>query len=147
MEKERGSLAALPTYFGGINMLDRLTIKKANSWLGYKTSKAVSHLLEALYKTDKLFHDRLKDVESIIAVLAKVIFNDLKALKPGETIHETDLEILDKILQNFLAVIYDKIYKITMTLNNHQLAIKMIAQYTRKFYQLIVQIVILLKHI
>ena len=37
--KKRAILATLPTILAGFNMLGKLTIKAANSWLGYKSQK------------------------------------------------------------------------------------------------------------
>ena len=44
--------SVLPVIFAEIDMFDRLTFKAANSWLGYKTSKAMTHAMETLYRYD-----------------------------------------------------------------------------------------------
>ena len=59
MRWERAVMTALLTIFAGIYMLGGYTIKANNSWLGYKTSKAMSYTIKALYKNDILFHSRL----------------------------------------------------------------------------------------
>ena len=62
-------------------MLDRSTVKAANSWLGYTRSKANTHAVDALYKNDILFPYSLRVLENTKAVLAKTAFSDLQALK------------------------------------------------------------------
>ena len=49
-------------------MLVGLTIIVTNSWLGYRSSKAKTYAMEALYKNDQLFHSRLKVLENTTAV-------------------------------------------------------------------------------
>ena len=44
--------------------------------VGYKRSKA----MEALYKNDELFYNRLTVLENTTAVLAQATFKDLEAL-------------------------------------------------------------------
>ena len=46
MVKKTAILAALPVMFTGINNLCRFAIKEANSWLGYKRSKTITHGME-----------------------------------------------------------------------------------------------------
>ena len=67
--------------FARFNMLGTPIIKSANIRLGYGISKAMTHTREAHYKSDILFHKRLKVLENTITLLAKAILNDLKALK------------------------------------------------------------------
>ena len=43
--------------------------------------KAKTYMLEALFENYKLFHNRLNILENTEAVLAKVTFSDLHALK------------------------------------------------------------------
>ena len=64
------------THFEIINMLDRLTIKAANSWLGFKRLRAKTYAMEGLYKNDKSLPNRPKILENTRGVYVKAIFND-----------------------------------------------------------------------
>ena len=74
------------------------------------------------------FHDRLNGVENMTAVLAKATFSDLQTLKTRINRHDKDLDLLDKNLQNFLTARNDEFYRMTKTLKNHHLAIKMLTK-------------------
>ena len=56
--------------------------------------------MEPLHKNDHLFHGRLTVLENTTAVLAKVIFNYLQALKTRIISHNEDLGLL---AQSFLS--------------------------------------------
>ena len=60
-------------------MVDGLTIKTAKSLLGYKRSKAITYIMEALYVNDRFFYNRLKGLENTTAVLAKATVNVLQS--------------------------------------------------------------------
>ena len=109
-------------------MLGGLTIKAANSWSGYKRSSAMMYVKEALYKNDKLFHNRLKILKQTPAVLVKATFNDLQALKISINRHIEDLDVLSRHLQSLLTVANEKFYKIKMILNNHHLVITILTK-------------------
>ena len=57
--EKRAILVTTPNILTGLNVLSELTIKAANSWLGYKWPKVKPYEMEALYKNDKLFDSRL----------------------------------------------------------------------------------------
>ena len=101
IQREKGTvLVALPAIFTGINMFDGLRIKAASSWLGYKRSKAMMHAMEAIYKDEKLFHDKFV-LGNTMVVLAKVTFTDLQALKAQINGHDEHLDLLDKNFSSF----------------------------------------------
>ena len=54
--KKRAILTTFPVIFAGINVLGGITIKAANSWLGYKRSKTMTYAMELCYKHDLLFN-------------------------------------------------------------------------------------------
>ena len=76
-------------------MLDGLAIKATNTWLGYKKSKAMTYAMPALFKNNKHFLGKLRYSKNTTAVLTKVIFNDLQALKTRINGHDEYLETLD----------------------------------------------------
>ena len=82
--------------------------------------------IELLYKND--FHNRLKVLENKIAVLGKTKIKNIQALKTRIYPHYYDFDILDKKFQHFLDNDKQELYRITMTLNNHHLAIKMLTK-------------------
>ena len=75
----------------------------------------MTHVMEALYKNHKLFHNRMKVLENSVAILANTEFFDLHDL-PKINGHDVDLDIPDKTIQNFLEVTNLRFQKITMTL-------------------------------
>ena len=81
-------------------MLDGLTTKAGNSWLGYERSKAVTYTMKALYRSNKCFHNRHKVLESTL--LVKATSNYLLAIKPRINRHDEGLDILDTNFQHFL---------------------------------------------
>ena len=77
-------------------------------------SKAMTQVMDALYKGDTLFHERLKVLENTSAVLARETISDLQALKSRINGHHEDLDVQTN----------QGLCKMTMTLNIHHLAIK-----------------------
>ena len=84
--------------------------------------------MEALYKNDKHFHNRLRILENTTTVLTKVILIDLQALKTWIKRYDEGLDILYKNIQKFLTVTNDIFYRITKPLNSHHLAMKMLSK-------------------
>ena len=76
--EEIAILGALLSTFTGNNMLGRLTIKSANSWLSCKISKARTQAIEALYKNGRLFHNGHKVLGNTTAVVTKATFNNFR---------------------------------------------------------------------
>ena len=76
-------------------MLGRLSTKAVNSSLGYKSSKAKTCAMESLYKSEQLYHNRLKVLENAAAVLVNAAFKDLQEQKTRIDGHDVDL--IDKI--------------------------------------------------
>ena len=70
---KRAILAALPAIVVGFSMLGRMNIKAMNSWLGYKRSKAMTHIMELLWKNGKLFQNRFKVIEDMTAIMMKLL--------------------------------------------------------------------------
>ena len=60
--------------------------------------KAKTNSMVALYKNDMLFHDRLKVLQNITAVLANTTFFDLQALNTSINEHDDKLDMLDRNL-------------------------------------------------
>ena len=81
----------------------------------------MTHVMEVLYRNDKLFHIGLKVLKITTAVLAKVTFNDLHTLRTKLNGHDEDLDIMDGTIQNFVTGTNNKFHKMKMTLNNHHL--------------------------
>ena len=52
-------------------MLGELTIKATNLCVGCKNLKIKNYAVEALYKSEELFHNKLKTLENVTAVLVK----------------------------------------------------------------------------
>ena len=82
---------ALPEICAGINMLGRLTIKAANTWLGYKRTKAMTYSVEAPYRNNKHFHNGLNSLENRTAVLAKATSIELHVLTTKINGHDKDM--------------------------------------------------------
>ena len=73
-------------------------------------------------KNDRLFHDSLNVLENIVVAVAKVTFNYVQVLKTR--INDEAIDILDRNVQDILTATNDKLYRITITFNNHYLAVK-----------------------
>ena len=111
-------------------MLYALTSKAANLWLDYQISKAKAYVIEALCKTNKLFHNRLQALEDTIVVLVKVISKELQIFKPRivKNGHVEDLDMLDQALKDFKGKTKQNFQQKTFLLNNHHLALKLLAK-------------------
>ena len=76
---------------------------------------------------DRLFHNRLKVLKKT-TVPVKATFNNLQALKTRINGHDKDLHIMNKMFQHFQTITNKNIYKKTVTIKNHRLAIKNLTQ-------------------
>ena len=91
-------------------------------------TKAMTHTMEALCKNDNLIHNKLKVLKNTTAVIATATFNDLQSLKTRISGQDENLDILNRINQNFLTVTNDKFCKMTVTQINHLLVSKMLTK-------------------
>ena len=126
--QKRVILPTLQAIFVGIHMLGRLTFNSANSWLRNKRSKAITYAMVTLHRNEKPFHDRLNILENTSTVLTKATFNNLQALKTRRNLYNEGLDILNRNFQNFLRAMNDKFCRMTVTLNNHHFATKMLTK-------------------
>ena len=81
------------------------------------------HAMEAIYKNDKPFHNRLNVLENKTVVVVKAAFNALWALKTRINYHDEDIDILEKI-----PALFDHNKQETMKSNNNHLPIKMLTK-------------------
>ena len=86
--------------------------------------------MKAYYKND-IFLQQTKNFGNAAAFLTKATFSNLQAFKNRTDMTKT--HILNQNIQNFLKVTKDSLYKATMTLNNHNVAINMLTNVSTAF--------------
>ena len=74
--------------------------------------------METLCIIDKVFLWHTKVLENTPIYLVNITFNDEQALKTRINAHSEDIEMLYKNKQIIFIVTNDKIFKMTITLNN-----------------------------
>ena len=111
-QNQKFAILTVPSNFADITLLGGIIIQAANSWLGYKRSKAMTHAVEALYKNDKLSNNRLKILDTTTEIVTKRTSNYLQALKTRINRHDEGLNILARAMQSYLRAANDNFYKI-----------------------------------
>ena len=117
----------LKVIFAGINMLGILTTKTANSWLDYKRSKAMTHIMKALYKNDKFFSQQTESSKQQFWLKHHSLTK--KLWKNRNNRHNEDLDILDQNIHKFLRVTMKSSTRWPWHQAKHYLVIKILTKY------------------